>query len=197
MSDIHMLKIKKPDMSCYPFRRKGLYLAIVIPYLVVLAWAFIYLLVKEGIGMRAVGGKRRIIRYVPAFMYLALYAGMCYFQAYCCACQECPYVGEFCPAIAGIYPANILANAKYSKNEVVKSERAFKKNATLAGICWGGIMVLPLYWLWKRSAILAVGYALAHAVYYLFQGLAICPACAIRETCPGGTLQKIVLKGYE
>jgi hypothetical protein len=124
---------------------------------------------------------------------------MCYFQAYCCACQECPYIGEFCPAITGIYPANILARMKYGDKEelrgMVKSERKLETDATLAAICMGGTIVFPLYWLAKRSAFLAAGYIFVSAVYYLFHFLGVCPVCAIRDTCPGGQLQAIVLGG--
>ena len=119
---------------------------------------------------------------------------MCYFQAYCCACQECPYIGEFCPALAGIYPANTLARMKYGDKGAVESEQAFKANATAAAFCWGGMMLFPLPWLARRSAKLAAAYVLVHAVYYLAHGLILCPVCAIRDTCPGGMLQAMVLK---
>lgn len=192
-----VLEIKEPDMSCYPYRRKGLYLAIVIPYLAVLTSVFFFLLFKKRHGEKAVVGQKDKMRFVPGLVYLAFYLGMCYFQAYCCACQECPYIGEFCPAIAGIYPANILARMKYGDREkikeMIKSEKKLKTDAALATICWGGIMVFPLYWLAKRSALLAAGYVFVHAVYYLFHGLIICPVCAIRDTCPGGQLQARVL----
>ena len=186
-----VLDIKEPDMSCYPYRRKGLYMLIAIPYVAVLVSVFLYLLTKKEPGSRV--GRRL----APALVYLSFYLGMCYFQAYCCACQECPYIGEFCPAIAGIYPANILARNKYGDREEIremeKSQRRLRVNAALATLCWGGIMVFPLRRLAKRGASLAAGYLFVHAVYYLFHGLTICPACAIRDTCPGGQLQARVL----
>ena len=186
-----VLDIKEPDMSCYPYRRKGLYLLIAIPYVAVLASVFLYLLLRKEPGRK--DGRSL----VPAMVYLSFYLGMCYFQAYCCACQECPYIGEFCPAIAGIYPANILARMKYGNREAIKemekSQRRLKRDAALATICWGGIMVFPLHRLAKRSALFAAGYLFVHAVYYLFHGLMICPVCAIRDTCPGGQLQARVL----
>jgi hypothetical protein len=186
-----VLEIKEPDMSCYPYRRKGLYLVIAIPYIAVLASVFLYLLLKKEHGEKA--GRR----FVPALVYLSFYLGMCYFQAYCCACQECPYIGEFCPAIAGIYPANILARMKFGDKEQIKemakSERRLQANATLAAICMGGTIVFPLYWLAKRSAFTAAGYLFINAVYYLFHLLGVCPVCAIRDTCPGGQLQARVL----
>lgn len=189
------LQAAKPDMSCYPYSRRKLYLAIVIPYAAVLAAVFLYLLAAKAPQERdksAAGGGRWCL---PSLIYLAFYLGMCYFQAYCCACQDCPYIGEFCPALAGIYPANALARRKYGDRGVVKSEEAFKANAAAAAFCWGGMVLFPLPWLARRSAKLAAGYALAHAAYYLLHGLIVCPVCAIRETCPGGMLQSMVLKG--
>ncbi len=183
----------KPDMSCYPFRRKKLYLAIVIPYAAVLAAAFFYLLAGKGT-WELEASTRKKGRYLPSLTYLAFYLGMCYFQAYCCASQECPYVGEFCPALAGIYPANTLARMKYGDEGAVKSQGAFKANATAAAFCWGGMMLFPLPWLARRSVAVAAAYVLIHAVYYLLHGLTLCPVCAIRHSCPGGMLQAMLLR---
>lgn len=188
-----VLEIREPDMSCYPYRRKGLYLAIVLPYLAVLVSVLFHLLFGRRQGEPGMAGERERTGSVCGMVYLGLYLGMCYFQAYCCACQECPYIGEFCPAIAGIYPGNMLAKIKYANDGIVKSERALRTNATLASACWVGIMVLPIRRLAKRSTVLAVGYALVHAAYYLFHGLTVCPVCAVRDTCPGGMLQARVL----
>jgi hypothetical protein len=188
------LEIAEPDMSCYPYRRKKSYLAIVLPYVAVLATVFFYLLTTRGPREREASSAGAGRRYLPALTYLAFYLGMCYFQAYCCACQDCPYIGEFCPALAGIYVANPLARMEYGDKRAVKSERAFKANATAAALCWGGLMLFPLPWLARRNARLAAGYMLVHAVYYLMHGLILCPVCAIRDTCPGGKLQSMLLK---
>jgi len=188
------LETAKPDMSCYPFKRKKLYLAIVIPYVAVLAAVFFYLLTGKDSRKQETSAAGASRRYLPGLTFLAFYLGMCYFQAYCCACQDCPYVGEFCPALAGIYPANALARMKYGDKRVAKSEGAFKANATAAAFCWGGMMLFPLPRLARRSAKLAAAYVSVHAVYYLLHGLVLCPVCAIRDTCPGGKLQAMILK---
>ena len=83
---------------------------------------------------------------------------------------------------------------KYGKKGAIKSEEAFKANATAAAFCWGGLMLFPLPWLARRSAKLAAAFVFMHAVYYLAHGLVLCPVCAIRDTCPGGMLQSMVLK---
>ena len=187
--------IAEPDMCCYPYPRKKSYLAIVFPYVAVLAAVFVHLLTARSHRGREAGPVGAGRRYLPAFTYLAFYLGMCYFQSYCCACQDCPYIGEFCPALAGIYPANPMARMKYGDEGAASSQRAFKANAAAAALCWGGLMLFPLPWLARRSARLAAVYVLVHAVYYLLHGLILCPVCAIRNTCPGGKLQAALLHG--
>ncbi len=169
----------KPDMSCVPFRRKRLYFALTIPYLLLLTLVFVYLWTFS---------------LVLTVVFLSLYLATCYFQTYCCAYQDCPYVGGFCPAIAGIMPASVLTKLIYSRRKIVKSKRSFELHATLASICWLGLIVLPLFWIVKLGTASAAGYLAFHAVYYVIFGLTICPACATRRTCPGGKLQSIVLK---
>ena len=173
-----MIDEMKPDMSCHPYRRKGVYIVIIIPYVAILISVFMYLW---------------SFNVVYSLILLSFYLGMCYFQEYCCAYQECPYIGEFCPALAGIYPANILAKIRYGGKKIVKSKKTFEINAAVATVCWIGIMGFPLYWIAKMGILLAVGYVVLHAVYYAFHGLMLCPVCAIRDTCPGGKLQGLVI----
>ena len=168
----------RPDMSCVPYRRKGLYLLLTVPFLALLIAVFVYLWT---------------FCFVLSIIFFLSYMAMCYFQAYCCAYQECPYIGGFCPALIGIMPASPMAKLLYGNKEIVKSKRAFETHAIVASIAWLGLIVLPLFWIAKLGLWLVVGYVASHAVYYLIFGLTICPVCAIRNTCPGGKLQSIVL----
>jgi len=169
----------KPDLSCVPYRRKGLYFALTIPLLSLLILAFIYLWT---------------FNFVLPIVFVSFYLAMCYFQIYCCAYQDCPYVGGFCPAIVGIMPSSIMTKFIYGKKNIIKSKKSFEIHATLAFTGWLGLILFPLFWIAKLGILFAVGYAACHAVYYLIFGLTICPACAVRRTCPGGKLQSIVLK---
>jgi hypothetical protein len=166
----------KPDTSCVPFRRKTLYFLLTIPLLMLLVAVFVYLWT---------------FGFIFSLVFLSFYGAMCYFQTYCCAYQECPYIGGFCPAIVGIIPANLLAKLMYSRRNIVKSKKRFEIHATLATVAWLGLAFFPLYWIARLGVWFAVGYAACHTVYYLIFGLTICPACAIRHTCPGGKLQGI------
>lgn len=169
----------KPDMSCVPYRRKGLYLILTVPFFLLLILVFVYLWTYS---------------FVLSFVFALFYLLMCYFQAYCCVHQDCPYVGEFCPAVMGIFPGNIMAKHIYTNKNLLKSKKKFELHATLAIIAWLGIIAFPLFWIAKLGMAFSVGYVVCHVVYYVIFGLTICPVCAIRNTCPGGKFQGIVLK---
>jgi hypothetical protein len=170
----------KPDMSCVPYRRKGLYLALTIPMLLLMLAVLVYL------------GTYNILLSVA---FLACYLFMSTFQAYCCAYQECPYVGGFCPAVLGIMPASLIAKVLYGKREIVRTKARFEIYATVAILGWLGLALLPVYWLAKPGAGFALAYVACHALYALVFGLSICPVCAIRDTCPGGKIHKLVRRG--
>ena len=174
-----MSKETKPDMSCVPYRRKLLYLILTIPLLALYLTVFVYLW---------------SFNFIWSLLYLLFYFMMCFFQAYCCAYQDCPYIGGFCPAITGIMPASLIAKILYGNKKIDKSKKKFELNALIATIGLLGLAFFPLYWLAKLGVIYVVGYILFNVVYYLIFLLTICPVCAIRGTCPGGKLQSIVFK---
>jgi len=165
------------DMSCVPYRRKGLYLVLTVPFLVLLALIFGYLWTYS---------------FVLSLVFGLFYLSTSFFQAYCCAYQDCPYVGGFCPAIIGIMPASLIAKVIYGNREIVKSKERFGLYATLAVISWLGLVAFPLFWITKLGMAFAAGYVVYHVVYTVIFGLTICPACAIRDICPGGKFQSWV-----
>lgn len=166
-------------MSCLPYRRKTLYFIITIPILLLYILVFIYLW---------------HFSFILSILLLFFYLLMCFFQAYCCVYQDCPYIGGFCPGVAGIMPASLLAKLLYGKNKVKKSKKLFDINVSIAFTGVLGMAFFPLFWIAKLSIIYAIGYFLFHVVYYIVFGLTVCPVCAIRDICPGGKFQNIVLK---
>jgi hypothetical protein len=132
---------------------------------------------------------------ILALLFLACYAVMSFFQAYCCAYQRCPYVGGFCPAILGIMPASFLARYLYGNREIVRSKVRFEAYAIVAILGWLGLVFLPLYWIARLGVGFAIAYVVCHAVYALIFSLTVCPVCAIRATCPGGRVHKLVQRG--
>ena len=166
-----------PDMTCVPYPRRGLYLALTIPLLLLLVTVMGYLWT---------------IKFWLSLLFLGCYLVMSTFQAYCCAYQECPYVGGFCPAVLGIIPASLIAKVLYRNREIVRSRARFEAFATVAVLGWLGLVFLPVYWIARLGIGFAIGYVLVHATYALVFGLTICPVCAIRETCPGGKVHKLL-----
>lgn len=171
-----MADTAKPDMSCVPYGRKGLYLALTAPLLLVMAAVAVYL------------GTFHVLL---SLLFVLLYLSMSVFQAYCCAYQACPYVGGFCPGVIGILPASLLAKRLYGDELVVKSKAKFQRHVVLASVSWLGLAFFPLFWLTKLSSWLAIGYVLCHVIYTLVFWLTVCPACAIRDICPGGRLHHV------
>ena len=170
----------KPDLSCVPYRRKGLYLALTIPMLLLMLAVLVYLGTYN----------------IPlSLAFLACYVVMSTFQAYCCAYQDCPYVGGFCPAVLGIMPASLIAKVLHGNREMVRTKARFETYATIAVAGWVGLVFLPVYWLGKLGAGFAVAYVACHAVYAIIFGLTVCPVCAIRDICPGGKIHKLVRRG--
>jgi hypothetical protein len=169
-----MSKNVRPYLSCVPFPKKTLYLALTVPLLLILILVLVYLWAYS---------------FVLSLIFLLLFVAVCYFQAYCCAYEACPYIGHFCPAIVGIMPASYLAKTIYPKEKIVRSKARYSMNMTLAIIAWLALVLFPLYWICRAHVLLAAAYVACHLVYSLVFFITICPVCAIRNTCPGGKFQ--------
>ena len=168
--------LEKPDMTCVPYARKSAYHFLTIPFMVFLLAVFVYLWTIH-LGL--------------AFAFLFFYVLACVFQAYCCAYQDCPYIGGWCPAIAGIMPASFIARWLYGK-KIKKTEGRFAFYAAIAFCGILGMGLFPLYWLGQTSLWLVVLYLVVHVAYYLPFLMIICPKCAIRNTCPGGRCHQLI-----
>jgi hypothetical protein len=113
---------------------------------------------------------------------LALYVlGAC-FQAGCCI--GCPYRGRYCPALFGIFLANVISARLYRDREF--DQKTFDRNAALAEtvvtiiavLC--AVLLFSIHW-GLAAAFLALG--VTHVVFFFRQ---ICPKCSYNRTCPGG-----------
>jgi len=167
----------RPDMSCVPYSRRCLYLVLTIPFVLILILIFIYLW---------------SFHFVLAIVFISFYITANLFQAYCCAYQACPYIGRFCPAVAGIIPSSLFAGIFYGKT-IKRTKARFNLFATIAFFSLLGLAIFPLFWIAKISIKMAICYLIFNALYYVAFFLIICPVCAIRNTCPGGKLQDMVL----
>ena len=75
------------DKDCIPFKRKVLYLVLTIPLLLIFVAIAIYLFLTS---------------LIPFIIYCSIIFMVIILQSYCCAYQNCPYVGKFCPGIGGV-----------------------------------------------------------------------------------------------
>lgn len=158
------------DILCVPYSRTLLYLLLTIPLLCMMGFVAYVLFTYS---------------YIFMIIYLAFFVLTSVFQSYCCHYQSCPYVGGFCPAVAGIILASFFAKL-LEKIHVRKSKLLFDIFAIIASINLLGLIVFPLYWLFIYNIILFVGFLLMVMLYAIAFLLLICPVCATRNTCPGG-----------
>ena len=165
------------DHGCVPYKNRKRYFALTAALFIVQGLIFFYLWT---------------INPILSVTMIVLYLFTSYFQSYCCVYQDCPYIGEFCPAISGIYVGNILAKRLYSP-DTPKSERKFQIYKNMGILFWFLMAFFPLYWVYQLGLYYAISYVVFHLGYYLAFSLTVCPTCAIRETCPGGALQEQVL----
>jgi len=104
------------------------------------------------------------------------------FQAGCCI--GCPYRGRYCPAVFGIFLANVFSARIYKDREY--DQKFFKRNAALAETSVAIIAILCCVLLFTiHWTLAAVFLALGTIHVYLFFRQ-ICPKCGYNETCPGG-----------
>ena len=155
--------------ECIPYKRKALYLLLTIPIII------LYLVIM---------GYLWKINTIVFGIYVSLFALSILFQSYCCEYQSCPYIGKFCPGIGGfIVPASVVA--LLLKN-IKRSKMLFDLFALLAFICLLGIVIVPVYFIYKLKMSFLIFY-LSIVIGYSVLFLAfICPACATRDTCPAG-----------
>ena len=155
--------------GCVPYPRKRLYLALTIPMIVMYAVLALFLW--------------RVSR---AFfvVYLGLFVLVAIAQSYVCVCWQCPYVGRFAPCVGGFcLPSSQIA--RLFRN-VKATTRSYNIVVTVAFAGFLGIIVLPVYFLYRQSIGYLLGYLGIVLVYTACFLWLICPVCGTRRVCPGG-----------
>ncbi len=155
--------------DCVPYKRKSLYLTLTIP-MIAMYIAIAIFLWKISVVLLAV--------YVSLFVFVAL------FMSYVCVYWQCPYIGKFAPCVGGFclpssQIARVFKNAK-------RSESRYNTFLTLAYVCFFGIILFPIYFLYLHSIVLLLAYIGIVVVYGSVFTLFVCPVCGTRHICPGG-----------
>lgn len=162
--------------NCVPYKKKALYLLLTIPIVAIFIAIAVYLWTTN------------LIAFI---IYCSLFLAVILLQSYCCAYQDCPYTGKFCPGIGGVIMLSSLI-ALLLKN-IKKSKKLFDFFATLGFTCLLAIMIFPAFFIYKINIIVLVAYLIIAIFYFIAFFVLICPVCAIRDTCPGGKMSGKIL----
>ena len=113
---------------------------------------------------------------------IALYVITNIFQTGCCV--GCPYRGNYCPALCGVYLGKIFSIILYKTRRF--EPNFFKKNAKAAEITILVMALYPLYWVIKSGWYLVPIYFLLIIAHFLLFMSTQCEKCSYNTTCPGG-----------
>lgn len=125
-----------------------------------------------------------------SILWVLIYLVVNIFQATCCI--GCPYRGQYCPAIFGVYLSNYLSALLY--RDEIFDLKLFKQNAIWAEISLITFLIYPVYWLYQANWHYVVAYfglILLHIL--LFMPLQ-CRKCGYRHVCPGGRFMRSCCK---
>jgi len=162
--------------DCVPFKKKSLYLLLTIPIVTIFFAIAIYLWLTS---------------LIPFIIYCSLFLMVIILQSYCCAYQDCPYIGNFCPGIGGVIIISSIIALLLQK--IKKSKILFELFATLGFTCLIGITIFPLFFIYKLGIVVLISYLVIAIFYFIAFFALICPVCAIRDTCPGGKVSGRIL----
>jgi hypothetical protein len=165
------LEQEKDTMEQEPYKwtrhDKWLYVLSMLPFAVVFVGTA-YLLVSYSIYL--------------LIIFVALYIITNIFQAGCCV--GCPYQGKYCPALGGVYLANLLSTILYKSRQF--DPKFYKLNATAAEITLIVMAIYPLYWVFKSGWYLVPIYLMLIAAHFILFMPTQCEKCSYNRTCPGG-----------
>jgi hypothetical protein len=157
------------NKSCVPYKRKALYLLLTIPMIVTYGVVALFLWTVHS---------AYLMIYCTFFVLVAL------LQSYVCAHWQCPYNGKFAPCVGGFcLPSSQIARLF---KHVKRSEKTYTIVLTLAYINFFGVILFPIYFIYRQSFVYMLIYLGIVAVYTLCSLLFICPVCGTRHVCPGG-----------
>ncbi|MFC1898192.1 hypothetical protein ACFLYJ_01335 [Candidatus Cloacimonadota bacterium] len=168
----------KIDYKCLPYKRKGFYWLITLPYLTVFTITAFYL------------GKFNI---VLSSIYILFYFLSVILHGYVCSFNDCPYKGSICPGAFGWFPVGKVAYI-VEKLKFKKSEQLINMFFLIIMLCLLGILTLPLYWFSKSGIGFSIGYFGFILIHFTAFVLIICPKCANRDQCPTAKLSNSLHK---
>lgn len=100
------------------------------------------------------------------------------------ACTGCPYRGEYCPPVFGVYLGNILSTVLYKNKEIDMDFIA--RQAKIAEVIAYITLLFPLYWLFTLGWYLPLIYVALIGIHLAIFMPTQCEKCSYNEVCPGG-----------
>jgi Zn finger protein HypA/HybF involved in hydrogenase expression len=155
--------------TCVPYKRKALYLLLTLPMIAMYVAIAAFL-------------------WTTHWAYVAIYCGLfvlvAAFQSQVCVHWQCPHVGSFAPCVGGFcLPSSQIARLF---RRTKRSERMYPISLTLAYVSFFGIILFPIYFIYRQGLVYLLVYVGVVAVYASCFLRFICPACGARHVCPGG-----------
>lgn len=117
-----------------------------------------------------------------AVVFIGLYLLTNIFQAGCCV--GCPYRGQYCPALCGVYLGNWLSGILYKDQQF--EEKFFKRNAAAGETMVLVLILFPIYWVFRTAWYLLPIYLLLITTHALIFMPTQCEKYSYNNTCPGG-----------
>ncbi len=119
---------------------------------------------------------------IPTILLVFLFLLTNVFQAGCCV--GCPYQGQYCPALCGVYLGNFLSGILYKDRQF--NQDFFDRNARAGEILLFLTILFPIYWIFRTNWILVPVYLVLLSAHFLLFMPTQCDKCGYNTTCPGG-----------
>jgi Zn finger protein HypA/HybF involved in hydrogenase expression len=154
-----------------PYERKARYLLLTLPMIAMYVAIAVFLWTTH---------------WVYFVVYCGLFVLVAVFQSQVCVHWQCPHVGSFAPCVGGFcLPSSQIARLF---RRTKRSEKMYPVFLTLAYISFFGIILFPIYFIYRQGLVTMLVYLGVVAVYALCFLLFICPACGARQVCPAGQM---------
>lgn len=154
-----------------PYKRRGLYCILTAPMVIM------YIVI---------GYHLYTIDAYLVCIYCTLFILTIIFQSYNCLYWRCPHVGTFCPGAGGFCAVSSPIALLLIKLNVKESKTAYNVLCTLAYINFFGLILFPVYFMYKLNPTYVLIYCVIILLYFMGMMLLICPFCGAKNVCPGG-----------
>jgi len=165
-----------------PYKRKGLFLLITIPMVIMYILIGFYLLT---------------VNLNILIIYCAFFALTILFQSYNCIYWECPHVGKFCPGVGGFCILSSPIANFLIKLKIKQSQKTHNILCSIAYINFFGIIFSPIYFIYKLNFFYVLIYIGIILLYFIGMMMLICPFCGARNACPGGQTSTKLIKIFD